>query len=203
MSRISSTIFSLIAIAISFITTPDSSAQTGGGQTSPKRVWTAAEILNERKPVSIKKRPRYCYGGVFKPCVCARDVPTITQYRPSVQECGGNAAIILSGKYTSLFSVVVRDRENKDRWPPNGANSCTLYETNVLALNKCSVFKVQNIIEVEHEKGDAEIHCLGASGYSTLFRNVTRITAKISDIPGSNKDPLARWCLAGPTKPLN
>ena len=203
MSRIKSVIFSLIVAAIPFLITADLSAQTETVPTSPNRVWTAAEILNERKPVSIKKRPRYCSGGIFKPCVCARDVPTITQYRPAVRECGGNAAIILSGKYTSLFSVVVRDRENKDRWPPKGANSCTLYETNVLALNKCSVFKVQNIIEVEHEKGDAEIHCLGASGYSPLFSRVTRITAKISDIPNSNKDPLARWCLAGPTKPLN
>lgn len=175
----------------------DSSAQA-------KKVWTPEEILAERKLNSKdKKKPKYCQGGAFKPCVCPRDVTKRVQYRPAVSVCGGDAAIILSGSYLSAFSAVVRDGENKDRWPVNGANGCTPYETNVLGLNKCSVFKVQKIVGVEDPEADAEIHCLGASGYSTLFRRVTRITIKISDIPGTNDDPLARLCLAGPTKPLN
>jgi hypothetical protein len=121
-----------------------------------------------------------------------------------VEECGGDAAIILSGaKYMDIYSVVVRDWENKDRWPPEGANGCTPYQTNVLGLNKCSVFKVQKILGIENEVRDAEVHCLGASGYSPLFRRVSRITAKFRDIPNSTADPLARWCLAGPSKPLN
>jgi hypothetical protein len=111
---------------------------------------------------------------------------------------------VLSGKkYMSIFSVVVRDWENKDRWPVQGANGCTPYETNVLALNKCSVFKVQSILGVENEVRDAELHCLGASGYSSLFSRVSRITAKLKDVPNSNADPLARWCLKGPSEPLN
>lgn len=179
------------------------SSETHAQVTTTKRVWTIDEIISERLPASVKKKPRYCQGGLFKPCVCAKDVPTIVQYRPAVKECGNKAAVILSGKYKDVFSVVVRDRENKDRWPPSGINGCTPYERDVLALLKCSAFKVQAIIPVENEGGDAEVHCLGASGYSTLFKRVTRMTAKLSDIPNSTNDPLARWCLAGPTKPLN
>jgi hypothetical protein len=62
---------------------------------------------------------------------------------------------------------------------------------------------VQKIIYVKNADGDAEVHCLGASGYSSLFARVSRITAKLSDVPGSNKDPLERLCLNGPDVPLN
>ena len=168
-----------------------------------KQVWTAQQILDERKPAQTKKKPRYCQGGVFKPCVCPRDVSTLVQYRPAVKECGGRAAIVLSGKYLNVFSVVVRDRENKDRWPPAGFGGCSAYERDVLALNKCSAFKVQKILGMDDVTADAEVHCLGASGYSTLFKRVTRITAKLADIPNSNSDPIVRWCLNKPTKPLN
>ncbi len=167
------------------------------------RVWTADEILAERKEPRIKKHQRFCSGGVFKPCVCPRDVPTITQYRPAVKECGGRAAIVLSGKYTTIYSVVVRDVLNRDRWPISNFGGCSVYERDELGLNKCSAFKVQKIISLRSNGTDAEIHCLGASGYSSLFRGVRRITAKFSDDPNSSNDPLARWCLAGPDQPLN
>ena len=98
---------------------------------------------------------------------------------------------------------MVRDKENKDRWPPAGINNCSAYERDTLGLNKCSAFKVQKVIGVEDPDADAEVHCLGASGYSTLFRKVSRITVKLKDVPGSNADPLARLCLIGPTVPLN
>ncbi len=175
-----------------------------GAQEVTGKVWTVEEILAERKTPREKRKPRMCRGGAFKPCACPKDVPTLVQYRPAVKECGGDAAIVLSGaKYMDIYSVVVRDVENKDRWPAQGANGCTPYETNVLGLNKCSVFKVQKILGIENETRDAEVHCLGASGYSPLFKRVSRITAKFKDIPNSNADPLARWCLAGPATPLN
>jgi hypothetical protein len=166
-------------------------------------VWSIKQIITERAFTAIKRNPRYCSGGVFKPCVCAPDVPSIVQYRPAVRECGRKAAIILSGKYKDVFSVVVRDVENKDRWPASGINGCTPFETNVLALNKCSAFKAQKVIPVESKDGDATVHCLGASGYSKLFSRVRRMTAKLSDVPNSTADPLARWCLRGPANPLN
>lgn len=167
-----------------------------------ERVWTVQEILEERQDPA-RQRTRYCNGSLFKPCVCAKDVSNFVQYRPSVKECGKRAAIILSGKYLSVFSVVVRDWLNRDRWPVEGVNNCTAYERDTLGLNKCSVFKVQKIIQATSDGNPAEVHCLGASGYSALFSRVTRITAKLSDMPNSNQDPLIRWCLVGPTKPLN
>jgi hypothetical protein len=195
-----------VAIAVVCVSTfvPAPNIRRAEAQDAPEKVWTVEEILAERKSPKEKRRPRMCRGGAFKPCVCPKDVPTLVQYRPAVSECGGDAAIILSGaKYMAIYSVVVRDWENKDRWPPQGANGCTPYQTNVLGLNKCSVFKVQKILGIENEVRDAEVHCLGASGYSSLFGRVSRITAKFKDIPNSNADPLARWCLAGPSKPLN
>ncbi len=171
---------------------------------APGKVWTADEILAVRKlRFNNRKKVRYCQGGVFKPCVCPSSVTKLVQYRPAVAECNGKAAIIVSGKYTSAFSVVVRDRENKDRWPAQGFNGCTPYETDVLALNKCSAFKVQKILGIEDPVADAEVHCLGASGYSSLFRRVSRITIKLADVPDSHSDPLVRLCLSGPKDPLN
>ena len=169
-----------------------------------QRRTTIAKILSERDlEKANRKNPRYCQGGVFKPCVCAKDVTKLAQYRPSVSECNGNAAVILSGRYTSAFSAVVRDRENKDRWPPQGLNGCTDYERDILALKKCSAFKAHEVIPVENEEGDAKVHCLGASGYSPLFSRVSRITIKLADSPDSTNDPVARLCLNGPREPLN
>jgi len=195
----------LIVTAVVAVVSVVSFANGASAQSTPatRRVWSINEVMLERKFLAIAKKPRYCSGGAFKPCVCAQDVPSIVQYRPAVAECGGKAAIVLSGKYKDVFSVVVRDAENKDRWPVNGINGCTPYETDVLGLNKCSAFKVQKEILVEDKAGDATVNCLGASGYSSLFRRVRRMTAKLSDVPNSSADPLARWCLKGPDVPLN
>lgn len=198
MTKAVSAVAKKVIVALALICT-----LVGTASAQEKRVWTIDEVISERQAPSYKKKPRYCSGAVFKPCVCASDVPTVVQYRPAIKECGNKAGIVLSGKYKDVFSVVVRDRENKDRWPPQGINGCSAYERDVLALHKCSAFKAQKVIPIENENGDAEVHCLGASGYSSVFARVTRMTAKLSDVPNSTNDPLARWCLAGPTKPLN
>lgn len=176
---------------------------SASAQSSSRKSWTIKEILAEREPVNDNSRQRMCQGGLFKPCVCAKDVSNSVQYRPAVKECGGKAAIVLSGKYLDVFSVVVRDNQNKDRWPVEGINGCSEFERDTLGLNKCSAFKVQKTIGVSSRQGDAAVHCLGASGYSPLFKNVVRITAKLEDVPNSNTDPLERLCLVGADKPLN
>ena len=53
------------------------------------------------------------------------------------------------------------------------------------------------------KEGEAKVHCLGASGYSSLFSRVTRMTAKLADVPNSTNDPLVRWCVIAPDKALN
>ncbi len=193
----------MVALAVLAIGPTPSSAQT-----TTKRVWTVAEILAERQePVDIEN-PRMCMGNRFKPCVCAPDVTKLVQYRPSIAQCGKKAGIVMSGRYITAFSVVVRDRDNRDRWPISfpatgtGYGGCTLAQAKA-GLGKCSAFKVQKIIKVNNENGDAEVHCLGQSGYHPLMKGISRMTVKLKDVPGSHADPLERLCLKGPTTPLN
>jgi hypothetical protein len=197
-------LFVLLSITASLAFADSSDTQGAAlGAADGERVWTLSEVLAERKRESSSRKVKYCQGGRFKPCVCPRFVSKAVQYRPALLECNGNAAVILSRKYLGIFSVVVRDSENRDRWPERGFGNCTAQERDVLGLNKCSAFKVQERFESENVAGDADVHCLGASGYSGLFEDVRRITAKLADKPGSTNDPLARWCLIGPDKPLN
>jgi hypothetical protein len=147
----------------------------------------------------------FCQGGRFKPCVCADQVTRDMQYRPSIAECGKNAGIILYGKYLSVFSIVLRDSDNRDRWPAYGFNGCSKALANSDSPPAyCSAFKTQKKFRVA--KGTADegvLYCFGASGYSKLMSRVVRSTVKLRDIPGSSADPLVRWCLRGPTEPLN
>jgi len=146
-----------------------------------------------------------CQGERFKPCVCADQVTRDVQFRPSIAECGRNAGIILYGKYLSVFSIVLRDSENRDRWPAFGFNGCS----KALASSdsppaSCSVFKTQKKFRVARGTADEGVlYCYGAPGYSKLMSRVVRATVKLRDIPGSSTDPLVRWCLNGPTEPLN
>lgn len=168
-------------------------------------VTSVADILASRDTTTTDKEdPKYCSGGVFKPCVCAADVTKRVQYRPIVKECGRKAAIILNGRYASAFSAVIRDVENADRIPAKSfINGCTKYERDTLGLNKCSVFKAQKVLKYEDERGTVSVHCLGAPGNSAFFKRARRITVKLADKPNSSADPLARLCLYGPTKNLN
>ncbi|MEY4669780.1 MAG: hypothetical protein RL518_2479 [Pseudomonadota bacterium] len=195
----------VIAGAVFAIGSTPASAQT----TTTPRVWTISEILAERQTPVENNNPRMCMGGRFKPCVCAADVTKLVQYRPSIAQCGKKAGIVMSGeKYIKAFSVVVRDRDNRDRWPlefpatGTGYGGCTLAQAKA-GLGKCSAFKVQKIIKVSNENGNAEVHCLGQSGYHPLMRGISRMTIKLKDVPGSHEDPLERLCLKGPTVPLN
>jgi len=176
---------------------------TSEAQTATERVWTINEILSERQtPVTIKN-PSMCMGDRYKPCVCAPDVSKLVQYRPSIAQCGKNAGVVFSGRYLNVFSVVVRDKLNRDRFPEQpGFNGCSVGQY-VAGLSKCSAFKVQKIVRVKNENGNAEVHCLGASGYSRLYRGASRITVKLQDDPVGHADPLERLCLVGPKKSLN
>ena len=100
------------------------------------KIYTVKEILNARVS-DPGVEPQYCNGQRFKPCVCAPYVPKTVQYRPAIRECSGKAGIILSGKYKHIFSIVVRDGNNADRFPATGINGCTPTEVNA-GLNKSS-----------------------------------------------------------------
>lgn len=196
-------------LAQDFTTTPiqpnTTTATTSTTPSSGERVYSLSEILSESPNRRTPRKPRYCHGGRFAPCVCPKSVTQHIRYRPTLAECGGNAAAIASGKYVSSFSIVVRDRENRDRWPPTGFNGCTTYESVVLGKAKCSAFKAQSRFYFGPEKDPDryKVYCFGDSGYSDLFKNASRLTVKLADIPNSTNDPIARLCLKSPRRPLN
>lgn len=147
---------------------------------------------------------KMCFGGVFKPCICASSVPKSVRYDDEEPACGGKAAILLRAPYLNVFSVVVRDNQNKDRWPPEGANGCSKELADSKSPpNKCSVFKVQKkftrIVNGKRER----VNCLGAKGSSSLFANVQRITAKINDVPNASTEEIKRWCIIRPHCGMN
>ena len=143
-----------------------------------------------------------CNESVFKPCVCSDDVPVEVKYRPTLAACNGKAAVILEGDWANSFSVVFRDRLNRDRYPSSGYNGCTATEAGGVAPpNKCSAFKVQKKIR----SAGKTIHCFGNKGSDKILSKVTRLTVKLRDVPNGSTDPLARLCLKRftATLPLN
>jgi hypothetical protein len=143
---------------------------------------------------AIELPPARCNESVFKPCICAKSVPAEVKYRPRLAECGGKAAVILEGEWADAFSVVFRDRQNRDRYPSFGYNGCTAAEAGGVAPpNRCSAFKVQKKIR---EDGRV-IHCFGNKGSDKILAKASRLTVKLKDVPTSSTDPLARICLNG------
>ncbi len=96
---------------------------------------------------------------------CNANVPTEVGYRPSLFECNGNSAILLSGSQRNNYSVVVRrNGQFNDRDPNNP--SC--------GTNRCSPYKTQKRIELS----PYQVNCLGGSGYSSEYADVQRISIK-------------------------
>jgi hypothetical protein len=151
-----------------------------------------------------------CNEGTFKPTICWQDIPSTVKYRPTLEACGGDAAILLSGAFANAYSVVLRDRANRDRFPPcvkGGSNygGCSYFQCNTQGLNRCSAFKCQKVIKRGAGKKREQICCLGDSGNSSVLSKATRMTIKLRDVPGSNLDPLVRLALKNnnPTLRLN
>lgn len=185
-------------------TTPVEDTTGGPLDSFGRKVWTVAEILSE--PVVGGDGGTPVCGGEFgfKRCLCADDVPSYVRYRPAVAECNGAAAAILSGRMLDAFSIVVRDTQNRDRWPAAGSlfGGCSAQLANsVSPPNRCSAFKVQKKFEIGG--GSAKVHCFGASGYSDIFADAVRLTVKLSDDPSSSSDTIERYCLRANDEPLN
>lgn len=133
-----------------------------------------------------------CNESVFTPCICASKAPKDIKYRPSFASCKGNAAIILDNDWSSAFSVVLRDKLNRDRFPSSGYNGCTAKQAGGVAPPaKCSAYKCQKTIRSKNRY----VCCFGDKGTSRMLSKVTRMTIKLKDVPGDSTDPLARVCL--------
>jgi len=129
-------------------------------------------------------------NSIFKPCICYDRTPKLIQYRPTLAACGGKAAAILNGGLADSFSVVLRDKMNRDRWPASGYHGCSAKQVEA-GLNKCSAFKCQKVIQ----KNDQQVCCFGETGSSKILAGATRMTLKLRDLPNSKFDPLLRVCL--------
>lgn len=120
---------------------------------------------------------------------CMQRVPPTVKYRPSLPQCGGKAAVILSGKYLRAFSVVVRDHKGNDRDPLNP--EC--------AENLCSPFKEHHRLRLS----GANVHCLGASGDSQVYKTVRRVTIKKTNPVRDIYRDIDRFCLKNGSSSLN
>ena len=160
-------------------------------------------LIGSSDALAAKKKPRprdevpeaTCKefpGSIFKPCVCADQVPATIKYRPALKRCGGRAAAILSGPYFNSFSVVLRDSQNRDRWPAVGYNGCTQEQADE-GLTECSAFKCQDSFRSDGQY----VCCFGEAGTNPIMAGATRMTIKVRDVPTATNDPLVRICLNG------
>ncbi|MFM1847036.1 MAG: hypothetical protein RL417_510 [Pseudomonadota bacterium] len=131
-----------------------------------------------------------CNESVFKPCVCASKTPPQVKYRPALKRCKGRAGVILEGSLRTAFSVVFRDRANRDRYAPPGWNGCTPAEVD-MGLAKCSYYKAQKV----YRTSQSTTFCFPFPGTSKQMAKASRLTVKLKDSPNDTKDPLVRLCL--------
>ncbi|MFO0416409.1 MAG: hypothetical protein ACK5Y6_03895, partial [Pseudomonadota bacterium] len=75
-------ILSAAAALVACITAP--AAPSFAQSTPSRKVWTVAQILDQRTFTPIERNPRYRPAPPFKPCVVPQHVPSIVQYRPAV-----------------------------------------------------------------------------------------------------------------------
>lgn len=166
-------------------------------------VWTPfTEVSAERLGRAKRLVPR-CHGKKLAPCVCWQEVPKSIVYLPSDKRCGKstypgdtdnyNASIFLRGEYRNTFSVVVRNGHGEDRSPYEAA-LCTFEEFDS-GLSECSRWKPWS---VTFRKG-GQLSCLGASGFSKVFKGIQRMTLKMTSGPMD----VRAMCLKRANLPLN
>lgn len=142
--------------------------------------------------ILLLSTPSFAFGP------CSNIVPEGVSFLPSVDECGGKAAVAVYGKFKNSYSVVVRDCNNDDRDPCNkGASSC--------GSNFSSPYKSQKIVPVKLQKVGSNrlqagrLFCLKERGDSAVYKLVRRITIKLVN-PVRRPADLPKICLKSRTK---
>ncbi len=152
---------------------------------------------------AIPNLPENCQcGRTVRRAVCAANVPKDVLYRPKFSGCGGKAAVLLRGDFTDSFSVVVRDSQNRDRFPPAGSGygGCSFALANsVSPPARCSAFKASSEYIAEINGKRTRVICFPETGVSSRFSDVRRITIKVRNSAAS----LKRYCLNKSYLPLN
>lgn len=116
--------------------------------------------------------------------VCNPNVPQDVHYRPSLFECSGNAAVLMSGNQRHNYSIVLRrNGQANDRDPKNIGCSDA----------RCSPYKTQRKMEIPAY----QVNCLGDNGFSEYFTLPNRIsikyTAKITNV--NDPHQFEQYCL--------
>jgi len=185
----------LLGVALSFTAAPVRAIDGEGAFGDTGAVATWFRLNRSVRPALVLSAVTFpeatCNESVFKPCVCASKVPAELQYRPELAVCGGKAAVILRGSLRKAFSVVMRDRANRDRYAKPGYNGCTPADV-AQGLARCSYYKVAKTFRT----AKATTFCFPFSGLSNQLSKATRLTIKLKDVPNATTDPLQRVCLA-------
>lgn len=121
---------------------------------------------------------------------CTDSMPKLTapgggvSWHVSVAQCGGAAAIVTTGRFSTFYSWVARNGGGADRIPNQNCE-----------VNSCSVAKVQRTYTGVLGKLKVRVWCLGTSGRSALGQTFRRITGKQ---PAVTRDPardIVRYCI--------
>lgn len=151
----------------------------------------------------VPNPPENCRcGATARKAVCPQDVPNSVIYLPSTSLCSGKAAIVLRGPFLNSFSVVVRDSQNRDRWPAAGSGygGCSFALANSAAPpRRCSSFKASREYIATINGQRSRVVCFPENGFSRFWTDVRRMTIKVTNSAAS----LRRFCLNGPRVRLN
>jgi hypothetical protein len=150
---------------------------------------------------SIPNLPEKCScGQTARFAVCADQVPDDVVYRPSFSGCSGKAAVILKGQFTNSFSVVLRDSQNRDRFPVSGYGGCSFSLANSVSPPKrCSAFKASREYFSQINGESVRVVCFPERGNSSLYKDVRRVTIKVKNSAAS----LRRYCIGKAVNSLN
>jgi len=138
-------------------------AKTTCGGTVCSTVWrgSASEVSSKEAVVSADVVEK------VRGDECNPNIPQTLGYRPSLFECNGNSALLLSGSLRNNYSIVFRrDGQFNDRDPKNP--TC--------GSNRCSPFKTQKRIELP----DYQVNCMGDTGFSANYSQVIKLSIKFS-----------------------
>ncbi len=120
-------------------------------------------------------------GEPVPPCEAA---PEDFRYLPSLDDCGGNAGVVLRGELEDAFSVQLRFPNDRDRLDEECGE------------RSCSPYKIQDFTE---GSSGARIACFGSPGDAVLMTDVSQVTVKLT----SDDHTPERYCLSDPAVGVN
>lgn len=130
-------------------------------------------------------RTEFGAGAVHEEGETVACSPATSEFRyiPAAEQCGGNAAVVVSGSLKDAFSIQLRLPDGGDRLDEDCAEA------------SCSPYKVQRYINSDTTK----TACFGAPGTAVLMTNLHHSSVKRA---GDDRTP-PRFCIPDPTVAVN